>query len=200
MPRIHLISPSASDVRDELRKGTLNMNHFSTIVRLYMPETPFGMVIAADAQMGNWHFYDQQATGRFQCSVYRAAHHGSKRGSQFERLDRFQPSHVIVSADAQNRRHSLPDEVGGAAFESYASSGGSPSRRPVVALTEPKEPFGGAGTVEVRIAASGHYEMYAYGDAKDEIVDLGKTHMLSEADTADWGALVRLRLSAGGGA
>ena len=81
------------NLRQEER-NLLNPNHLSILARLNYGR--FRMVFAADAQMENWAHYDREGLLEKPCDVLKAAHHGSKRGTQWERLERLEPKLAIV--------------------------------------------------------------------------------------------------------
>lgn len=115
-PILELLGPSNSALEELFESGVLNPNHLSIITRLTYGS--FNIVFAGDAQMENWDHFDREGMLEEKCDVLRAAHHGSKRGSQWERLERLSPSLVVVSSDPQGRHH-LPDLIGSAVFLEY---------------------------------------------------------------------------------
>ena len=112
-PLLELLGPSNSLLEELEESRTLTPNHVSIISRLTYGR--FSIVFAADAQMENWHQYDRENMLEEKCDVLRASHHGSKRGSQWERIERLSPSLVVVSSDPDGHHH-LPDVVGGVIF------------------------------------------------------------------------------------
>ena len=106
-----------NDILEELEENDdLNPNHLSIIARLRYGK--FSMVFAADAQMENWTHYDRAGMLEEECSVLKAAHHGSRRGTQWERLERLSPELVIVSSDP-TLGDELPDLIGSAILLEY---------------------------------------------------------------------------------
>src|SRR5689334_12986270 len=111
------------------------------------------MTIAADAQMENWAVFDNERLSESHSRVLRAAHHGSGNGTQWERLNRFNPAVVVVSSDLAGR-DGLPDVNGASVFARYAVQRSSP----LVVLT------GDAGTVEIVFNATNNLAVNRYGD------------------------------------
>jgi competence protein ComEC len=186
------LMPPDGLLREALEHGLLEVNHFSIMVRVTIQGTGFSMLIAADAQFENWAPYDHEA-GSFHCHVLRAAHHGSKHGTQYERLARLRPQWVIVSADPTRLRPALPDAVGAVILDEYRRKAGRPDSRPSVLLAADRRPFGGVGSVEVRVAGSGEFELHGYGDDRRKEVDLRRAKRLGGGDSADWPAIYRAR-------
>jgi competence protein ComEC len=173
---LELLGPPNDILRNLRDSKTFNPNHLSIIARLTYGK--FSMVFAADAQMENWAHYDREGMLDEKCQVLKAAHHGSSRGTQWERLERLSPGLVIVSADPE-RGHYLPDLIGSATFLTYDKTG---SRK--VALTA------NTGTIKITVdkPASGRFRAVCYGDgaADDEIP--GPERPLPRTD---WSAILR---------
>ena len=172
-PELETLGPSNAALEDLWESGVLNPNHLSIITRLTYGQ--FSIVFAADAQMENWHYYDQEGMLEDQIDILRAAHHGSKNGSQWERLERLEPKLVVVSSDVTGR-HDLPDLVGSAIFFEYDRVNAR-----AVALTHD------TGTIKVEVADpySHARRIVAYGDAPNDNVLLGQEIQLSETDWKD---------------
>jgi competence protein ComEC len=150
-PCLELLGPSNQLIEALQEAKKLNTNHRSLMTRLQWQG--FIMLIAGDAQMENWAHFDAEQMLDSPCSVLRAAHHGSPRGTQYERLERLAAEYVIVSSDPESDDH-LPDLVGCACFHKYALQ----SSAPVVALTD------STGTIKIDVAANGSYTVHRYGD------------------------------------
>jgi beta-lactamase superfamily II metal-dependent hydrolase len=73
--------------------------------------------------MENWSFFDEELLLESRYQVLRSYHHGSKNGTQWERLERLDPSTVIVSSNPEST-HELPDLYGSAVFTEYDSEDG----------------------------------------------------------------------------
>ena len=71
--------------------------------------------------LGFWGFFDEERLLEDKCQVLQASHHGSKNGTQWERIERFNPSAIVVSSDPDGK-HMLPDLVGSAIFRSMIVS------------------------------------------------------------------------------
>jgi competence protein ComEC len=173
-------SGPTNDVLDELG-ADLTPNHLSIITKLTLGR--FVMVSAADAQMENWGAFDQAAMMPPRCDLLKAAHHGSRHGTQCERLERLNPTYSIVSSDP-TARHSLPDLVGAATFCVHSSLGHFAS------LTRD------SGTIEVRVDPSGTATTLHYSESATEPVHAGHAKPLNPGDKlTDWPALVLSRLN-----
>ncbi len=176
---LELLGPSNSILKTLHDSAALTPNHLSIIARLTYGK--FSIVFAADAQMENWAHYDQEGMLAEKCDVLKAAHHGSKRGNQWERLERLSPSLVIVSSDP-DRGHHLPDLIGDAIFLEYDRYS---SQR--VALTRET----GSLKIAVSNPNSGRYDVMAYRDTVTE-------YALSRPEVAlpvtDWTAIMEDRL------
>jgi beta-lactamase superfamily II metal-dependent hydrolase len=159
--------------------GVLTPNHLSIIARLVYGE--FSMVFAADAQMENWNLFDEEGMLEAKCDVLRTAHHGSKRGSQWERMERLGPGLVVVSSDPGSGHH-LPDAVGGVAFWEFDKGAGQ-----AAALTND------TGTIMIEVPGPhGHARtISAFGEAAGDDVFPGNPTPLP---ATDWIGLVEGRL------
>jgi hypothetical protein len=181
---VELLGPP-NDILEELHESrTLNPNHLSVITRITYGH--FSMVFAADAQMENWTHYDRAGMLDKPCDVLKAAHHGSKRGSQWERLERLGPKLVIVSSDPE-RDHELPDLIGSATFFEYAREGAR-----TVALTSH------AGTLRIMVEnpeqVRENFSAGCFGERSEEpVFDRPE----SPLPATDWSALVRERAVTG---
>lgn len=174
---LELLGPP-NDILEGLDKwNELNPNHLSIMTRLRYGR--FSMVLAADAQMENWFHYDREGMLEEECNVLKAAHHGSKRGTQFERLERLAPELVIVSSELGGT-HDLPDLVGSAIFLEY-DKGEDYS----VALT------GETGTIKLSVDAGGYYDVVSYGEGPSELIS---THAPGPMPQTDWGQIVADKL------
>jgi competence protein ComEC len=179
-PMLELLGPSNSALEVLSESGVLTPNHLSIISRLSYGK--FSMVFAGDAQMENWAHFDQEGLLETKCDVLRAAHHGSKRGSQWERLERLSPSLVVVSSDPDGEHH-LPDAIGSAIFMELNKSDGRQ-----VALTS------ATGTIKIEVpAAHGTVrKISAYGEGVD---DNPFANPAGPLPATDWAGLVKERLA-----
>ena len=182
-PDLELLGPSNAALEELWESDVLNPNHLSIITRLTYGQ--FSMVFAADAQMENWHYYDQEGMLEDKIDVLRAAHHGSKNGSQWERLERLEPKLVVVSSDVTGR-HNLPDLVGSAVFFEYEKV-----YQRAVALTRD------TGTIKIEVTDPDSHarRIIAYGDQP-------KQNVFSEQETqlakTDWRELLERRMQTPG--
>jgi competence protein ComEC len=179
-PVLELLGPSNNALEMLLKSGVLTPNHLSIISRLTYGK--FSMVFAGDAQMENWAHFDQEGLLEKKCDIVRAAHHGSKRGSQWERLERLSPSLIVVSSDP-DAEHNLPDAIGSAIFLELSKSA---DRQ--VALTR------ATGTIKIEAPGAGGkaYTALAYGEGLDDNPFANAPHPLP---ATDWAGLVRKRLA-----
>jgi beta-lactamase superfamily II metal-dependent hydrolase len=172
-PANEVIAPLAAEMK-------LTPNHLSLMTKLSLGR--FTMICAADAQMENWSCFDREKLMPNRCDVLKAAHHGSRHGTQCERLERLSPTYTLVSSDP-NGRHALPDLIGAATFLIFSASGH------MTALTRD------TGTVRIDVQTDGHYSVYKYSEGAQDVLDLNKSHpLLPNATPTDWDALVRQRL------
>jgi competence protein ComEC len=166
----------ARELRDE--------NHLSVMARVSWRS--FGMVFAADAQMENWGHFDREGMLEKDCTVLRAAHHGSKNGTQWERLERLDPAVVIVSSDPEST-HDIPDLIGSATLLEYTRH----SNSPIVALTH------STGTIAVEYRGSGDPDIGFFGEGKDSNVPLDSpTPLTLHSNPTNWRAILDQRLNA----
>lgn len=180
-PCLELLGPSNQIIEDLHHAHELNTNHRSVMARLQWQR--FTMVIAADAQMENWSHFDREQMLDCPCSVLRTAHHGSPRGTQFERLERLSPEYIVVSSNP-DVDDQLPDLVGCATFVKYAKQ----SSQPVVALTHE------TGTIKIDVGASGSYMVYMYGEDMYQNIDLlGAQTLDLNNNPTNWGSLLDSR-------
>jgi competence protein ComEC len=179
-PVLELLGPSNSLQEELAEANELTPNHLSIISRLTYGE--FSIVFAADAQMENWQHFDQEGMLDDNCDILRAAHHGSKRGSQWERLERLGPSLVVVSSDPEGHHH-LPDVVGGIMFWEFDQGA-----RQAVALTH------ATGTIKIEVPDPQQHDrtIVAFGEGPTDLVFPGQPAPLPPTD---WAALVRGRMA-----
>lgn len=171
-----------NDILEMLKKhDELEPNHLSIIVRLNYE--PFSMVFAADAQVENWTHYDREGMLAGKCDVLKAAHHGSKRGSQWETLEKLSPRLVIVSSDPA-ASHELPDLIGSAIFFEYRRLANRP-----VALTRK------TGTIKISVSTPGssQFDAVCYRDEPDDLISSRSTESLPETD---WRSVVEGKIPA----
>lgn len=179
-PVLELLGPSSSALDRLSRAGVLTPNHLSIITRLTYGS--FRMVLAADAQIENWEQFDREGMFDKTCDVLRAAHHGSKRGNPWERLERLDPKLVVVSSDPDGQ-HLLPDLVGCAIFRELDES-----RRRRVAVTH------STGTIKIEVpsAADAAFAVTAFGEGPRDKLPAQPTGPLP---ATNWTELLQRRLA-----
>ena len=177
--RLRVIGPSKAILKGLSDAGKLNPNHLSLIVQIMYGKAV--LLLAADAQMENWQHFDAEGFLDSKCLFLKAAHHGSRHGTQIERLERLNPKYAVISSDPEGRDH-LPDLVGAASFLVY-------SRDHVVAMTAE------AGTVGLTVKADGSHSTVGYGDKVGDPVPLDRGNPLRGLDLKNWTKLVQTRLS-----
>jgi beta-lactamase superfamily II metal-dependent hydrolase len=172
---LELIGPSNCILEDLEQANELNPNHLSIMARLTWKK--FRMVFAADAQMENWSHFDREGMLSQSCDILKAAHHGSCRGTQLERLERIDPGFVIVSSNPDSSHH-LPDVIGAATFKKYEKTMKKP-----VALTSY------TGTIKITIDNNGKKEIVHFND-KDYLkkvdLSLNETNLDKDSNPTDW--------------
>jgi competence protein ComEC len=176
VPYIEILGPSNALVEPLEGQRGFERNHLSIMARVVWGEE-FSMVLAGDAQMENWSAFDREGMLRSRCRVLSSAHHGSMRGTQWERLERLNPKVVLVSSDPM-AQHDIPDAIGCAIFREYEEK----TPHSIVAMTSY------TGTVEIEVESGGtDFTTYAYGDGSTQNVSLGNRAELTRAtNTTDW--------------
>jgi hypothetical protein len=180
-PFLELLGPTNDMVRLIEDASSFNTNHLSIMCRLTWRN--FRMIITGDAQMENWAFFDEERLLEDKCQVLRASHHGSKNGTQWERIDRLDPSTIIVSSDPDGT-HELPDLCGSAVFAEYDSYDSK-----FASLTSD------TGTVYLRVSSGNERRFRMMGEPKDENVDLNNYSTLDElTNPTNWMTLLTSRV------
>lgn len=173
---LEILGPTNSVLKDLDDSDVINPNHLSIMTKLVFKK--FAMVSAGDAQMENWAHFDREGMLDEKCDVLKVAHHGSKRGNQWERIERLAPKKVIVSSDPDSG-HELPDAVGSIIFHQYNQKQGCE-----VFLTRDT----GTLKIEVTNPATGRFDVQGYG----EVIDASLAGLnLSEPKETDWAVLAR---------
>ena len=182
VPFIEILGPSNSLVRPIEKKSAFATNHLSIMVRLVW--NGFSMVFAGDAQMENWADFDREGMIIDPCRVLSAAHHGSKNGTQWERLQILDPSVVVVSSTPLGGHH-IPDAIGCAIFREYEEKRGSS----LVTMTHD------TGTIEIEVRPTGTHNVFHYGEDYRDDVDLTRRASLTRANNpTDWDAELARKL------
>lgn len=180
-PFLELLGPTNGLVQMLENSNVFQANHLSIMSR--MTWRSFRMINTGDAQMENWSFFDHERMLEAKCQVLRAAHHGSANGTQWERIDRLNPSCLIVSSDPAST-HDLPDLCGAAIFAEFDSGEGR-----IAAITKD------TGTIRLKITAGGRSTLRMYGELPTQDIDLAAGTPLTElSNPTDWRALLSERI------
>ncbi len=153
---LELLGPTNDLVRLLEDSKTFNTNHLSIMCRLTWRN--FRMIITGDAQMENWAPFDEERLLEHKCQVLQASHHGSKNGTQWERIDRLNPSTIIVSSDPE-LSHELPDLVGSAIFSKFDSFNNK-----FACITSD------TGTIHLQVSVNGDRTFEMMGDTRTSTV------------------------------
>jgi competence protein ComEC len=181
-PFLEMLGPTNGLIRMLEDANVFNTNHLSIMLRLQWRN--FRMIIGGDAQMENWAYFDQERMLEDKCQVLRTSHHGSSNGTQWERLDRLNPSLVIISSDP-GRGHMLPDLTSSAVFFRYDNS----NTRIAVTTVD-------SGTIHLEVKPNGTRTMRCFHEAPDDMINLSASELLTaQKNPTDWSALLNLRIS-----
>ena len=141
------------------------------------------MIIAGDAQMENWVSFDKERLLEDKCQVLRTAHHGSKNGTQWERINRLNPSIIIISSDP-DVGDKLPDLCGSSIFAKYDTANGK-----FASITSD------TGTIYLRVSSGGTKRFRMMNEDYIKNANLQKYETLSETENpTDWQTLLRSRV------
>ncbi len=163
---LELLGPTNALIRSLEGARNLNTNHLSIMARVNWRNAR--MIIAADAQMENWASFREEGLMEENCQVLRCAHHGSKNGTQWEIIDRIDPSFLIVSSDPEGRHH-LPDLSSAGVFTSFDNSGNS---RSTVMTND-------SGTIHLRSQAGRRFTLEICRELINDTIDLRNSIRLS---------------------
>lgn len=181
-PFLEMLGPTNGLIRMLEDANVFNTNHLSVMLRIRWRN--FRMIIGGDAQMENWAYFDQERMLEDKCQILRTSHHGSSNGTQWERLDRLNPSLVVVSSDP-GRGHRLPDLTSSAVFMRYDNS----DTRLVVTTAD-------TGTIHIEVKPNGSRTMRCFNDPANDPVDLSSSAPITaHQNPTDWGALLNQRIS-----
>lgn len=181
-PFMELLGPTNGLVKMLEDANVFQANHLSVMCRLSWRN--FRMLFTADAQMENWSFFDHERMLEKKCQILRAAHHGSSNGTQWERIDRLSPSHVIISSDP-DATHEIPDLCGAAIFARFDSDD-----KKIATITKD------TGTIHLRVTSGGKRTMSMFHDMPDDDVNLAAADPLTElSNPTDWRVLLDGRIT-----
>lgn len=180
-PYLELLGPSNSLVRTLEEAKVFNTNHLSIMCRLTWGN--FGAIITGDAQMENWANFDEEKLLEGKCQVLQAAHHGSKNGTQWERLERLNPNAIIVSSDPEIQ-DKLPDLCGSAIFTEYDNS-----NTKFACITRD------TGTIHLQVSWNNNRSFRMMEDSRAQNVDFNKATPLDEvSNPTNWSSLLKFRM------
>ena len=178
---IEFLGPSNCLLGQLERDQKLDTNHLSILTRVHWQR--FTMIFAADAQMENWSYFDQEGMLGERCDILKSAHHGSCNGTQWERLDRLGPKCVIISSDP-SRGHHLPDLVGTSIFSKYEAD----ENNKIVALTS------ATNTIRITVPSGNRYNIVSFDDAYNHNVNLNNARPLTRQNNqSNWRELLENR-------
>jgi competence protein ComEC len=147
-PCLEILGPTNQIIRNLEESDIFDVNHLSLMCRFTWNN--FSVLICGDAQMENWNSFDDEHLMEEKCTILRTAHHGSKNGTQWERLKRLSPSMVIISSHPEIS-DKLPDLPATAVFTEF-------EKKESGFATITKD----TGTIHVKVSPSGRktIEMY----------------------------------------
>ncbi len=181
-PFLEFLGPTNDLIRCLEDANVFVTNHLSIMCRLTWRN--FRMIIGGDAQMENWAYFDRERLLEDKCQVLRAAHHGSKNGTQWERIDRLNPSTIIISSDPKVEDE-LPDLCGSSIFAKFDSFDDK-----FASITSD------TGTIYLRIASNGDKRFRMMGDSPTQNVNLQNYTTLSEtSNPTNWLSLLQSRVN-----
>lgn len=118
--RIQILSPSI-DLRNRFDTLGVDLNNSSIVLRIQLRKA--FVILAGDAEFASWgkiteEFprqekitffrdsiglaeWEDPGQDQLRCLLLKISHHGSKRGTSFEYLERLKPNHIIISAGEQ---------------------------------------------------------------------------------------------------
>lgn len=180
-PFLELLGPTNDMIRKLEEANVLECNHLSIMCRITWKN--FQMIITGDAQMENWAFFDHERLLEEKCQVLQAAHHGSKNGTQWERIERLNPSTIIVSS-CREGGDSIPDICGSSIFAKFNSENNK-----FACLTED------TGTIHLKVSSGGNRSLRMMGESREENVNFDNSTPLSEnSNPTDWMVLLQKRM------
>ncbi len=185
--RLELVGPPNDILEQVSEAGDLTPNHAS--IMAVLRQGSFKMVIAADAQMENWAQFDRENMGDGGCTVLRTSHHGSKNGTQYERLERLKPQLAIVSSQPDGR-HDIPDLTGTSILYHYHKTySDNQTPRKAVMTSD-------TGTLRIVVQPGGSWDVESYGEAYDSLIPMDSSGALvapSAPPDPDWATHLKNR-------
>lgn len=137
--RIQILSPSV-DLRNRFDTWGVDINDSSIVLRIQLKKA--FVILAGDAEFASWgkiteEFprresitffrdsiglaeWEDPAKDQLKCLLLKVSHHGSKRGTNFEYLERLNPNHIVITAGSQqwyqnnkptNWQNKFPDQL-----------------------------------------------------------------------------------------
>jgi hypothetical protein len=180
-PFLEFLGPTNDMVRILEDASAFNCNHLSIMCRLTWRN--FRMIITGGAQIENWTCFDEERLLEDKCQVLQASHHGSKNGTQWERIDRLNPSTIIISSDPEGKDE-LPDLCGSSIFTEFDSFDGK-----FACITSD------TGTIHLRVSSNNNRRFRMMGDTPTQNINLLNSTPLSEiSNPTNWLALLQFRV------
>ena len=188
-----LLGPCQRMLNDMYDINEINPNHLSIISRFVWCSSAddkdpanFSMIFAADAQMENWAAFDREGMLK-KCKILRAAHHGSKNGTQWERLERLAPDYTIISSDPDGKDN-IPDLVGCATFLEHECK----SKKKVYMTKD-------TGTMKIEVeqtAAGFSYKFYSFKNSGTKTDDFSTPPTIFSGSSyqTDWKQLTQSKV------
>ena len=181
-PYLELLGPTNGLIRQLEEAKIFNANHLSIITRIVWRR--FRMIIAGDAQLENWAYFDSERLMEDPCQVLRTAHHGSPNGTQWERIKHINASLVVVSSNPHGGHH-LPDLTSTAIFTKYNKAD---NRMAVITKY--------TGTIYIQIPEKGRHSVRRFDEEADQFIDFDRRVKLTPAtNPTEWLGLLNDRVA-----
>ncbi len=166
---IELLGPTNALIRSLENARNFNTNHLTIMGVINWRNAR--MIIAADAQMENWASFREEGLMERSCQILRSAHHGSKNGTQWELIDRIDPSYLLISTDPDGRNR-LPDLASAGVFTTFDNGD---ARRSAVMTVD-------SGTIHIQSNNGGRFSLEFCGESVDDFINLTNMTRLTHAN------------------
>lgn len=151
---------------------------FPRVKHLIYPRTPQGALDRRDPNRDDIAFLNQ--ANQLNCQLLKVAHHGSKRGTSYEYIEKLSPRHLVVPCDRDSEyqsswRHKFPHPITRLiAAEELGRFSAASSQIPDIAdLDDLTATTAVHGTVIYQINRGGAVTRVELGDTKSERVTVG---------------------------